>query len=48
MLCCGNAMQYGKYSIQINKNYCNKHGYNFYVEKNILDNTKHQHGQKFY
>ena len=41
MLCCGNAMQYGKYSIQINKNYCNKHGYNFQVEKNILDNTKH-------
>ena len=29
MLVCGNAIEYGKYSIDINKKYCEKHGYDF-------------------
>lgn len=41
MLVCGNAIEYGKYSIEINKKYCQKHGYDFYVQNKCLDQTKH-------
>ena len=41
MLATENISSYAKYSILINKEYCKKNGYDFYVCTEILDKDKH-------
>lgn len=41
MLVTDNIMSYGKYSILINKTYCQKNNYDFFVCNKILDTEKH-------
>ena len=41
MLATENISSYAKYSILINKEYCKKNGYDFYVCTETLDKDKH-------
>ena len=42
----GSVFDYGKYSAKINEAYCKKHGYDWCVETELIDKTKHPYWNK--